>query len=401
LSSGSGRAPADLRRLSDIVWRVAVLVLAGVVVGAVLWRLRAIVFPVFVALLVCTVLTPPVVAMERRGLKTLLAAWAVFLAALGLIAVTLFLIVPPTLDQVEAVGSAVADGTDDIERWLVEGPLSLERDDVRRYTRDPVARVQDLVADSSTSVLAGARTAAEVAIGTVLALVLTFLLLKDGRRLQRSALELIPVQHRSLARASARRTWDALGGFLRGAATLGAVEGVIIGATMFVVGAPLALAVAVLTFIGAFFPIVGAVVAGAVAVLVTLASGGVAPALVVLAVAVVVQQLDNDLLAPMIYGHSLHLHPVAVLLALSIGASLGGIIGAFVAVPLAASVWGVAAEVRERRRAEHEPVGDGGSSADRELEQRDVVIEPLGTEAGEQVVERQGTLGATQQLQQP
>ena len=108
---------------------------------------------------------------------------------------------------------------------------------------------------------------------------------------------------------------------------------------------------AVLTFFGAFFPIVGAVVMGTVAALVTLAGAGVVPAAVVLVVVVVVQQLDNDLLAPFIYGHSLHLHPIAVLLALAVGASLGGIIGAFVAVPLTSAAWGVGDEVRAHRRA--------------------------------------------------
>jgi hypothetical protein len=167
----------------------------------------------------------------------------------------------------------------------------------------------------------------------------------------------------------------------------------------------------VLTFLGAFFPIVGAVVAGAVAVLVTLASSGVGPALVVLAVAVVVQQLDNDLLAPVIYGHSLHLHPVAVLLALTVGASLGGIIGAFVAVPLTASAWGVAAEVRDRRRAAPPsaaaPVGAVDEapavtgSADRELEQRDVVVEAVRAERGEQVVEAHRPITGSQQVEQP
>jgi predicted PurR-regulated permease PerM len=118
---------------------------------------------------------------------------------------------------------------------------------------------------------------------------------------------------------------------------------------MAIVGAPLAVPVAVLTFFGAFFPVVGAIVAGAVAVLVTLATAGLGPAIVLLVVVIVVQQLDNDLLAPFIYGHSLQLHPAAVLLALATGATLGGIVGAFVAVPLLGAGLGVGEELWRHR----------------------------------------------------
>lgn len=194
-SAARHRGVETLRRASGITWRLGVLV-----VGA-------------------------------------LAAWVVFAAAIAGVAGILLLVVPPTIDQVDAVAGAVTDGTDDVEQWLEEGPLGLDPEDVQRYTRDPVGRLSDLVSESSASVVAGARSAAEVVIGTVLALVLTFFLLKDGRHLQRVATAMVPVHRRSVLAASAARAWSSLGGFLRGAAILGAVEGAIIGVTMFVVGA--------------------------------------------------------------------------------------------------------------------------------------------------------------------
>jgi predicted PurR-regulated permease PerM len=345
----AGRAGPRLRRASDVVLRVGVLALGVMVVGAAAWYLKLVVLPILVAALLCTALVPPVVALERRGVRPLLATWMVFGGSLLVLGGIGWLVVPPTVDQFAAIGEVVSDGVDDVEEWLVEGPLSLDRDQVREYTRDPVGRAAEVLRSSSDQVVAGARAAGEVAVGALLALVLTFLFLKDGRRLLSDAVEQLPERHRRTAREVGQRVWDAFGGFLRGAAILGTVEGAIIGGAMAVLGAPLALPVAVLTFFGAFFPIVGAVVAGSIAVLVTLATVGVGPAIGLLVLVVVVQQLDSDLLAPFIYGSSLQLHPAAVLVALTIGGSLGGIIGAFVAVPMLGATWGAVAVLWERR----------------------------------------------------
>lgn len=338
-----------LRRASDVVLRLAVLVAATLAIGWVMWKLRVVVLPVFIAVLVCTALMPPVVALERRGVRPLLATWIVFGVAVATLVGIAVLIVPPTVEQFSEVGATLSEGVDDVEQWLVEGPLDLDRQQVRQYTRDPIGQIAERVSLPSASLMSGARTAGEVAVGALLSVVLTFLLLKDGRRLQVALMDRVPVHQQDLWRSAGRRAWGAFGGFLRGAATLGALEGTVIGVTMAIVGAPLAVPVAVLTFFGAFFPVVGAIVAGGIAVLVTLATAGLVPAAVLLAVVLVVQQLDNDLLAPFIYGRSLQLHPAAVLLALATGATLGGIIGAFVAVPVLGAGLGVGTELWRHR----------------------------------------------------
>lgn len=355
-----GRAGTRLRRASDVVLRVGVLVLAVMAVGALAWYLKLVVLPIFVAAVLCTALVPPVVALERRGVRPLLATWIVFGGSLLVLGGIGWLVVPPTVDQFASMGDVVSDGLDDVEEWLVDGPLGLDRDQVREYTRDPAGQAADVLRSSSDQVVAGARTAGEVGVGALLTLVLTFLFLKDGRSVLGGALQRLPERHRPTAREVGERVWSAFGGFLRGAAILGTVEGLIIGGAMAVLGAPLALPVAVLTFFGAFFPIVGAVVAGTIAVLVTLASLGIGPAIGLLALVVLVQQLDSDLLAPFIYGSSLQLHPAAILVALTIGGSLGGIVGAFIAVPLLGAAWGTASVLWERR-AGFDPPGDAAA----------------------------------------
>lgn len=355
-----------LRRTSEVAWRALVIAVAVVLVGALLWRLRIVVLPVFVALLACSVLAPLVTGLEDRGWRPALATAAVFFGAVAAVVLALVLIVPPTVEQLSNTGEAVERGLDDVEDWLVDGPLDLDRREVRDYTRDPGGRIAELARESSDTITAGLVVVGETVAGALLAAVLTFLFLKDGRRMQAWALDHVPRHRHGVVRECAAAAWSALGGFLRGAALLGTVEAVIIGGAVWLVGAPLALPVAVFTFAGAFFPIVGAVAAGALAVVVTLATVGLTKTLIVLAVVIVVQQLDGDLLAPVIYGRSLQLHPVVVLVALASGGVLGGIAGAFLAVPLAGAAVGVGGVLWARREERSDGHGPALTTPDAE-----------------------------------
>ena len=339
------------RRLGEGAWRLLGLGLVVLAIGALLWKLRIVVLPVLIALLLCSALVPLVVRLEERGWKARWATLTVFVGFLLTVGGALTAIVPPTVNELEGLGDTIETALDEIEDWLVDGPLHLDRSEVQDVTEDPGGRLAELARSSSASLADSARLVGETLAGALLSLVLTFLFLKDGRRFQSWALDHLPHRHRDLARAAGQRSFDALAGFLRGAALLGVTEGAIIGLTLWIVGAPLAAPVALLTFLAAFFPIVGAIVAGAVAVLVALAGQGLGAAVIVLAVAVVVQQLDNDVLAPFIYGRSLQLHPAVILVALTAGAALGGIAGAFVAVPVSGALGAVAAELWDRHGA--------------------------------------------------
>jgi predicted PurR-regulated permease PerM len=126
--------------------------------------------------------------------------------------------------------------------------------------------------------------------------------------------------------------------YVRGIAIIALFDGAVMGVTLLVIGAPLVVPLALITFFGAFFPIVGAVVAGAVAALVTLVTSGLTDALIVTAVTIVINQLEGDVLQPLVMGKSLNLHPVAILVALTAGGILAGVPGAFLSVPVAAVV---------------------------------------------------------------
>jgi putative heme transporter len=356
--------PPGLETAAAWSWRLLIVGAAGFALAFCAYRLRLVLLPVAVALLLATVLIPPARWLEGRGLRPLLATWITVLVFLGALVGLGFAIVPALVDEFADLGPTLEDAADDVEEWLVDGPLGLEQstiDDARDQFGGTEGSFMSNGAIVDTAVLAG-----EIVAGIVLSLVVTFFFVKDGPRFQAWALGWIPDRHRDRARRVGSSSWSTLGRYLAGAATLGAVEAVIIGVTLALTGASVVLPVATITFLGAFFPFVGAVVSGVIAVLVALVSSGPEAAIVVAIVAVVVQQLDNDLLAPVIYGRALKIHPLVVILAVTTGAAIGGFIGAFLAVPLAAVSVNAVSVMRQdpadEDTADEDPAGSGAAA---------------------------------------
>ncbi|MFE6129742.1 AI-2E family transporter, partial [Streptomyces sp. NPDC056437] len=136
--------------------------------------------------------------------------------------------------------------------------------------------------------------------------------------------------------------------FVRSQALVGLLDAVFIGLGLWIVGVPLVLPLAVLTFVSAFVPIVGALFAGLVAVLIALVSNGLTDALIVLAIIIVVQQLEGNVFQPIIQSRGLGLHAAMVLVAVALGGNLAGVVGSLLAVPVAALIAVVWNYVREQ-----------------------------------------------------
>lgn len=327
-------------------WRL--LVIAAATVG-VLW-LVAQLWVVFVALVVALLLTRVLTAPAARLRQRLPAGPAAVTALLGLLlglAAVIAAISVAVAGQVEDLEPTVSTAIDDIEDWLVEdSPFDVSRADIDEFRESLGDRLSASVSDSGGSIVSGAIVAAEAVLSIVLGLIVTFFALKDGDRFLAWVRTMVPAARTDAANRMGQRAWQTLGGYLRGAAVLGVVEGTIIAITLWLVGAKLAVPMAVLTFLAAFVPFAGAIVAGVLAVLVALATGGVDAMVIVAIVAFLVQQFDNELLAPIVYGKTLDLHPVVILLAVTAGGALFGLPGSFLAVPVTAVAWNVIAEAR-------------------------------------------------------
>lgn len=338
-----GLEPLD--RASAVAWRLLVLGLALAVVVLVLERLRLVVLPVLLALTLATVLAPPVVRLREAGLRPGMAAALVLGAALALFLAAGALIVPQLANQLDDVGNRAREGLDQVEQWLADRVAAWPGD--RSLTDEIGGWVERNGEAISAGVASGALLLLEVVAGVLLALVVLFFFLKDGERLCGWALGFVRPERRSHVSAMARRSWTALGGFVRGAAINGLVEAVLVAIALAVLGIPLVLPLAAITFFAGFLPVVGAIVAGTLAALVALVAGGPADALIVAAVFIVIQQLQNNVLEPFILGRSVQLHPLAIVLSLTAGAVVAGIVGALIAVPMLAVITAGLSEARE------------------------------------------------------
>lgn len=344
------RVPRALEVLAAWSWRLILVGLATYGIALLAVRLSLVLLPVAIALLLTTALMPVRRALTDRGVPVPLAMLGVVLTFFGVIAAAGLVVVPPLIEEFRDLPDTLRAAADDVQDWLVDG-LGVDRqlaEDGRRELEGAIegARVPD------GAVVEGATLVGQLLAGFLLAIVVTFFAVKDGELIQRKVLSWFPEDRVPGIRAAGNAAWSALGGYLRGSATLGAFEGVVIGVTLLLVGAGLALPVAVLTFFAAFFPFVGAIAAGVVAVSVALVTSGPGAAAIVAVVAIAVQQLDGDVLAPLIYGKALELHPLVVILAITSGGALAGLAGAFIAVPLVAVGLRATAAVRAVDEAE-------------------------------------------------
>lgn len=158
----------------------------------------------------------------------------------------------------------------------------------------------------------------------------------------RWVLSWVPAVRRHTVGSAGREAWVTLTSYVRGTVVIALLDATGIGATLFIVGVPLAAALTLLVFLGAFVPFLGATISGALAVLVTLVTVGAFEAVIVLAAVLIVQQVEGSVLQPFVMGRAVRLHPVAILLAISIGALLAGVVGAIIAVPILAVTYRVA-----------------------------------------------------------
>ncbi|MCO7197104.1 AI-2E family transporter [Pseudonocardia sp. McavD-2-B] len=318
--------------------RVALIAVGLVIVGYVIGMLWVVVWPVVLAILLATVLRPPAALLIRWRVPAAAASAIVLLV--GIAAVTgLFVSIAPSIaGQTQQITSGVIAALGQIQQWVTGPPLNLGDGQIGDIVNQVTQQLQQSATAIAGGVLTGVSTLASGLISLVLALVLTFFFVKDGPRFLPW---LTSITGRSAGGHIAevlRRMWNVLGGFIRVQALVSLIDAVFIGIGLVLLGIPLALPLAVLTFVGGFIPIVGAVVAGSLAVLIALVTQGFGTAVAVAVLVVAVQQIEGNVLQPFLQGQSLKLHGAVVLLAVTAGGSLAGIAGAFLAVPVAAVV---------------------------------------------------------------
>ena len=359
-------------------WSLRVLLVLGAsyALWLVLGFFWSIVLPVLLALLLTSILWPPT-ALLRRRLPPALAAFVVLISAFVLIVGVLALLAPSVTDQVGDIASQAADGLRQVQDWVTGPPLNLADEQVDTAVQAVTDRLQSSAATLAGGVLTGVGAVTSAIVTGALVLVLTFFFLKDGPRFLPWLDGLVGARAGRHVDVVLRRSWLTLGSFIRGQALVGLVDAVLIGIGLVVLRVPLALPLSVLTFVGGFVPIIGAFVAGALAVLVALVTQGTTTALIVLGIIVAVQQIEGNVLQPILQSRGLKLHPAVVILAVAAGGGLYGVTGAFLSVPVAAVAAVVLRYLGEVLDGRHPETGggadpDAGEAAD--AAERDLAV---------------------------
>lgn len=349
--------PAGLRIAALTGACILIIAAACYLAVVVLVRLAPLTLAVFAALLMFALVSPVSARLRRLRVPPSLAALAAVLTLITGIALPLVLIGEQTASQFPDLRSRLDQGLNRLRDFALNGPVPISE----RQLDSVVNGLSQAARRAAPDPVGGASTAAQVAASALIALVLLFFLLKDSGDMWRWVLSLLPERHRPRIDQAAREGREALVGYVRGTVLVALIDAVGIGLALLVIGVPLALPLALLTFIAAFIPIIGATVAGAVAVLVAFVSNGVGDALLVLAAVIAVQQIEGNLLQPLIMGRTLRLHPAVVLVVVTAGTLLGGVAGAAVAVPVTA----VAYRMITVLRATHGPAPDQPAAAGR------------------------------------
>lgn len=330
--------------------QLVLVALALAVVIVILVRLRLVVVPVTVAVMLAAAVWPLVGWLRARGVPNIFAAWAALLTGAAALGGLGWLVVSGIRREWSELRDGAAEGVREVERRLSSGALPIDSERIDQG-RDALAS-----ALSGGSLGAGAVTGAvlvaEIITGVLLSVVVLFFLLEDGPKIWGFFRRAVPADRLSRFDRAGARSLDVLGGYIRGTTIIALVDAVAIGLALVLLGVPLALPLATIVFLGAYIPLLGAVVAGAVAALIALVANGPVTALIVVGVVILVNQVEGDVLAPLVLGKALSLHPLAVLLALTGGAILAGVIGALLAVPTVAVIWAATNAWNEEREQE-------------------------------------------------
>ncbi|WP_245861981.1 AI-2E family transporter [Sanguibacter antarcticus] len=299
--------------------------------------LKVIIIPVAVALLL-TVLVQPF----TRFLRTRLHFSVPLAAATGIVA----LIGGVTALAVIA-GREIASGLTDLSAqavigfeqllgWLSDGPLAIDSATIDTYWQELLGAAQSNSSSLVSGALSVTTTVGQVLAGAIIALFCTLFFLIDGRRIWTWIVGLLPRHTRERVHQAGRRGLVTLASYVRTQILVAFIDAVGISLGAAIIGVPLAVPLGVLVFIGAFIPFVGAIITGSIAILVALVANGWVAALIMTGVVLLVQQIEGNVLQPWLMGQAVSLHPVAVLLAVTTGALVAGIVGALFAVPLVA-----------------------------------------------------------------
>ncbi len=338
LSSDDAAVAPLLRKTAAWSWRLLIIAAAGWVLLNVLTRLAVVIVPVALALMLTALLIPAVDFLDLHGAPRGGAVALVLICGLGVVGGILAFVITQFADGLPQLVDQVTQSIDSTRHWLINGPLHLRPDQINHFGDTAIQTIQDHQQELTSGALSTAGTVTEIVTGALLALFTLIFLLLGGRNIWHFIIQIAPATVRRRVHDAGAAGFNSLTGYVRATSLVALVDAVGIGTGLAIMGIPLALPLASLVFLGAFIPLVGAVLSGFFAVVVALLAKGFVYALITLGLIIAVMQLEAHVLQPLVMGRAVAIHPLAVVLGISAGGVLAGVVGALLAVPTIAFV---------------------------------------------------------------
>jgi predicted PurR-regulated permease PerM len=325
-----------VRKTAAWAWRLLVILAAGVAFLWVVARLQIIVVPVLLALMISALLVPAVDWLDRRGLPRGGAVALVLLGGFALLGGVLTFVITQFVVGLPDLTEQVTRSIDTTRKWLIEGPVHLRSEQITNAGNAAIQALHNNQAKLTSGALSTAATLTEMLTAAVLVLFTLIFFLYGGRNIWQYVTKIVPVDVRDRVREAGRAGFGSLIAYVRATFLVALTDAAGVGAGLAIMGVPLALPLASLVFLGAFIPLIGALISGLVAVVVALLAKGIVYALLTLGLLIVINQIEAHLLQPLVMGRAVSIHPLGVVLAISTGGVLAGIVGALLAVPTVA-----------------------------------------------------------------
>jgi predicted PurR-regulated permease PerM len=332
---------------------IGMLLAVGIVLW-VLWIARHILTWVLISLFLALALNPLVEWLQRHGIRRRgLAVGLAYLIALAAVAGLAAAFIPTIIDQVNNFANKVPDYIDD----LTKGRGRLGFLETKYHVRE---RVEDAVKSGGVKRILGIGAGAALSVTksvltTIAAIVtiifMTLFMLLEGPKWMERIYGLLPEHQQPRWRAVGHDIYRTVGGYVNGNLLISLIAGVSSGIVLFIIDVPYAVALGLVVALLDLIPLAGATIAGIVIVLVALAANGLTAGIIVAVFFIVYQQIENHLLQPLVYGRTVQLSPLAVLIAVLVGAEVAGVLGALGAIPVAGAIQVVIVDWQRHRRA--------------------------------------------------
>lgn len=331
---GSTAVPQGVRDASEWAWRIILIGAAVFLAARAIAFMSEIVVPIIVATLLCALLEPVCRRLAAKLPRALAAAITV-LGTLAVIAGLMTFVGSQFSAQFSDIVDQVGEGIDQIRDWI-RTTFHITDSQFTEYfqrARDAITSGGGNLGETATR---AGLTATHLVAGFFIAMFALFFFLFEGAAIWAWIVRLFPRSARAKVTSSGAIAWGQLQAFCRATILVAAADATGIGIGAAILGVPFASGIALLVFFGAFVPVVGALLSGFVAVLLALVAKGPITALIMLGVVIGVQQIESHVLQPFLLGRAVRVHPLAVILAIAAGVILWGIVGALIAVPVAA-----------------------------------------------------------------